>query len=117
MKLPTPYAYIVSYDLTQPLDKYAPLFRAASDTFPSDGSTAYCHWKVAWDSYLADQSDRVELLREQVSRYPADSRAGTALYFLGRAEEKQAKLAEARAKVLTAITEAKQSLHGALAES
>lgn len=26
MPLPTPYAYIVSYDLKQPADKYAPLF-------------------------------------------------------------------------------------------
>jgi hypothetical protein len=32
-------------------------------------------------------------------------------------EAQKEKLAEARAKVLTAITEAKQSLHGALAES
>jgi hypothetical protein len=32
-------------------------------------------------------------------------------------DEQKAKLAEARTKVLTAITEAKQSLHGALAES
>ena len=32
-------------------------------------------------------------------------------------DAQKAKLAEARTKVLTAITEAKQSLHGALAES
>ena len=33
-------------------------------------------------------ANRLDLLREQVERYPADSRAGTALYFLGRLEEK-----------------------------
>ncbi len=41
-------------------------------------------------------SERI-LLREQIERYPADSRASTALYFLGRIQEKQNKPAAARA--------------------
>ena len=85
------------YVSTNDKEKYAPLFKAASDAFPEDSSTAYCHWKIAWDSYLADKPDRVSLLREQIERYPSDSRAGTALYFLGRASEKTGKAADARA--------------------
>jgi soluble lytic murein transglycosylase len=82
---------------TSDKERYTPLFRAASDGFPDDPSTAICHWRVAWDAYLADRPDRVELLREQVERYPYDARAGSALYFLGRIAEKADKPAEARA--------------------
>jgi soluble lytic murein transglycosylase len=85
------------YLLTNDREKYTPLFKAASDTFPSDSSTAYCHWKVTWDAYLADKPERVALLREQVEHYADDSRAGTALYFLGRIAELNSSYGEARA--------------------
>ena len=73
---------------TNEKEKYTPLFKAASDSFPTDSSTAVCHWKITWDAYLADKPEREDLLREQIERYPADSRASTALYFLGRVQEK-----------------------------
>jgi len=85
------------YLLTNDRDKYTPLFKAASDTFASDSSTAYCHWKVTWDAWLGDKPERETLLKEQVERYPDDARASTALYFLGRLAEKNNKPAEARA--------------------
>jgi soluble lytic murein transglycosylase len=78
-------------------EKYTPLFKAVSDSFPSDSSIAWCHWKIAWDAYLADRPERVDLLREQISRYPDDMRASSALYFLGRTAEKDGKYTEARA--------------------
>ena len=86
-----------SYLVTNDREKYLPLFKAAADTFPADNSTAYCHWKVAWDAYLNDKPERGTLLREQVERYANDSRAGTALYFLGRIAESNGKFGEARA--------------------
>jgi soluble lytic murein transglycosylase len=85
------------YVSTGDKERYTPLFKAASDTFPADNSTASSHWKITWDAYLADRPERIDLLREQIERYPADSRAGTALYFLGRVQEKAGKLTEARA--------------------
>ena len=85
------------YLLTNDRENYLPLFKAAADTFPADSSTAYCHWKVAWDAYLNDKPDRVALLREQVENYPDDSRAGTALYFLGRVAEFNLMFPQARA--------------------
>ncbi|MES1258029.1 MAG: transglycosylase SLT domain-containing protein [Acidobacteriota bacterium] len=85
------------YVATSEREKYAPLFKAASDSFPADSATAAGHWRIAWDAYLAGTPDRPDLLREQAERYPSDSRAGTALYFLGRLEEKNGRLPQARA--------------------
>ncbi len=86
-----------SYVATNDRERYEPLFKAAYETFPADSSTAYCHWKVTWDAYLGDKPERVSLLRDQVEQYPDDSRAATALYFLGRLAEMDGKPAEAHA--------------------
>ena len=85
------------YLVTNEREKYQPLFKAAAADFPPDSTTALCHWRIAWDAYLADQPDRVMLLREQAERYPDDSRAGTALFFLGRIAEANDKFGEAKA--------------------
>ncbi|HEY3824460.1 MAG TPA: transglycosylase SLT domain-containing protein [Bryobacteraceae bacterium] len=86
-----------NYLVTNDREKYLPLFKAAADTFPPDTSTAYSHWKVTWDAWLNDKPERAALLREQVEKYSDDSRAGTALYFLGRIAESNDKYGEARA--------------------
>jgi len=78
-------------------EQYVPLFKAAAEAFPSDSTAAYNHWKVAWDAYLTGSAERAMLLREQVEEYADDSRAGTALYFLGRIAESGGKFGEARA--------------------
>lgn len=77
-------------------DKYVPLFKTAVADFPSGKETALSHWKLAWDAYQFDQTERVALLREHVERYTDDSHVSTALYFLGRAAESSGKYAEAR---------------------
>ncbi len=73
------------------------LFRAAAEKFPDDPAAAYAHWKVAWEAYVGDKAERSMLLREQVERYPGDSRASTALYFLGRIAEAENRYGAARA--------------------
>jgi len=85
------------YVLTNEREKYTPLFKAASDDFSSDPTTAFCHWKIAWDAYLSDKPERVDLLREQVERYPDETHASTALYFLGRIAQMNGNYGEARA--------------------
>ncbi len=85
------------YLLTHQPAKYEPLYRAAWVTFPSDTATAYCHWKITWDAYLANKHDARDLLREQVEHYPGDNKAATALYYLGRQAEAQNDFTAARA--------------------
>jgi soluble lytic murein transglycosylase len=85
------------YLITNDREKYQALFKAAAADFPPDSTTALCHWKITWDAYLADQPDRVALLREQVERYPDDSHAGTALFYLGRIAEATDQFGEAKA--------------------
>jgi soluble lytic murein transglycosylase len=84
------------YVVTNDRDQYTPLFKTAYENFPPDSSTAYCHWKVAWDAYLSDKPERTALLKEQVERYTDDTRAATALYFLGRLAETNVNYPEAR---------------------
>jgi soluble lytic murein transglycosylase len=78
-------------------ERALPLFRAASDKFPPDPSTAFCHWKVAWDAYLKGSSDAADLMKGQLTKYPDDQRAASALYFLGRLAEESNDFAAARA--------------------
>ena len=83
------------YVVTNDTAKYTPLFQAASKDFPADTTTAYAHWKLVWDAYLAGKPDRVPLLKEQIERYSGDSRAGTAMYFMGRLAENDGEFGEA----------------------
>jgi soluble lytic murein transglycosylase len=85
------------YLATNDRENYQPLFKAAAADFPPDTTTALCHWRITWDAYLGDEPDRVTLLREQAERYPDDSHAGTALFFLGRIAEATDKFGEAKA--------------------
>jgi soluble lytic murein transglycosylase len=85
------------YVSTNDRSKYTAFFKTASDSFPDDISLAASHWRLVWDAYLDGSANQNDLLREQAERYPADSRAGTALYFLGRLEEKNGHPGEARA--------------------
>lgn len=76
--------------------QYTPLLRAAWEDFPLDPATAAPHWKLAWDAYTAGRPERVALLREQVARFPRDSRTSAALYYLGRTAWAAGKYNEAR---------------------
>ena len=77
-------------------DSYVPLYRACYESFPEAAEASYCHWKVAWDSYLHSRADAAELLREQVVRFPAAANTSGALYFLGRLAEADKDLRSAR---------------------
>lgn len=76
---------------------YLPLYRACAATFPQDPRAAWCHWRIAFESYRKDQEDAYDLLREQIQRYPDSPDTNDALYFLGRLQERKNDNAAARA--------------------
>ncbi|MBV9403888.1 MAG: transglycosylase SLT domain-containing protein, partial [Acidobacteriaceae bacterium] len=78
-------------------DTYLPLYRACSENFSKDPRAAWCHWRLAFDSYRKDSADAYDLLRSHIEQYPASDDVNNALYFLGRLEERKNDLASARA--------------------
>jgi soluble lytic murein transglycosylase len=76
---------------------YLPLYRACSETFPKDPRSAWCHWRVAFESYRKDAGDAYDLLRAHVQQYPGSDDVNIALYFLGRLQERKNDIASARA--------------------
>jgi soluble lytic murein transglycosylase len=76
---------------------YLPLYRACAASFDSNPKAAWCHWRVAFESYRKDAADSFDLLRAYVERFPASSDVTDALYFLGRLSERKKDFASARA--------------------
>ncbi len=76
---------------------FLPLYRACAATFPNDPRSAWCHWRVAFESYRHDGDDAYDLLRSHLQQYPDSLDVNNALYFLGRLFERRNDLASARA--------------------
>ena len=76
---------------------YLPLYRACAASFTSDPKAAWCHWRVAFESYRSDAADSFDLLRAYIERFPASTDVTDALYFLGRLSERKNDFASARA--------------------
>ena len=76
---------------------YLPLYEACASTFPGDKRSAWCAWRVAFESYRKDGQETVDLLRTFIQRYPDSDDVNDALYFLGRISERKNDLASARA--------------------
>ncbi len=85
------------YLLTQDRTQYVPLYQAAANSFPGDSSAAVCQWHVSWAAWLDHNPRRVQVLREQVEKFPGDTHVSDALFFLGRAAEEESNFAAARA--------------------
>jgi soluble lytic murein transglycosylase len=85
------------YLLTQDRDRYVPLYQAAANSFPGDSSAALCHWRVVWAAWLDKSPRRVDLLKEQIEKFPSDTHVSDALFFLGRSAEQDSALPAARA--------------------
>ncbi|HMJ60440.1 MAG TPA: transglycosylase SLT domain-containing protein, partial [Bryobacteraceae bacterium] len=75
---------------------YLPLYRACAASFTSDPKAAWCHWRVAFESYRKDAADSFDLLRAYIERFPASTDVTDALYFLGRLSERKNDFASAR---------------------
>jgi soluble lytic murein transglycosylase len=76
---------------------YLPLYQACATGFAKDPRSAWCHWRVAYESYRTDSSDAYDLLRAHIEQYPDSTDANNALYFLGRLLERKNDNGSARA--------------------
>jgi soluble lytic murein transglycosylase len=74
-----------SHLLKNEVSSYEPLYRTCYRDFPDQPEAAFCHWKVAWTSYM--RRDGNTLLEEHVRLYPQSDKVSAALYFLGRNAE------------------------------
>ncbi len=75
---------------------FLPLFRACADRFSRASAAPDCHWKVAWRACLGRRAEAESLLKEHLERHPSSSRAGAALYYLGKIEEERGNSAAAQ---------------------
>ncbi len=76
---------------------YLPLYRACAESFAKDPRSAWCHWRIAFESYRKDRDDAHDLLRAHLQQHPDSPYAENALYFLGRLQERKNDIASARA--------------------
>ena len=77
--------------------EYLPLYQACVASFAKDPRSAWCHWRLAFESYKKDGADAYDLLRSHVQQYPASEDITDALYFLGRLQERKNDNASAKA--------------------
>ena len=66
-------------------DEYEPLYRACYEQFPNEPDAAFCHWKVAWTSYVRREGKA--MLEEHLRLFPDSDKTSAAMYFLGRHSE------------------------------
>ncbi len=78
-------------------ERYGPIYRACSESFPEEARAAYCHWKITWNAYLNRQPGAREMLREHLVKFPGSVNSSAALYFLARLAEAGGNPAEAKA--------------------
>jgi len=83
---------------------YLPLYQACAATFPNDRRSAWCHWRIAFESYRKDGADAYDLLRSHVQQYPGSEDVNNSLYFLGRLQERKNDNSSAKACYKELIT-------------
>lgn len=86
------------YYLRDDRTKYPRIFRRLVQAFPQGRHAPYAHWKVCWRAWLDGSADRRALLTEHARRYPGTSTAPSALYWLGRLDEREGRPAAARSR-------------------
>ncbi len=97
-------------------ERYLPLYQACYASFADQPRADYCQWKVAWHAYVNRRPNARELLRDHLVRYPGSSRAGNALYFLGRLAEAEGSFDDAKEFYTEAVNRFPNRYYAALAQ-
>jgi soluble lytic murein transglycosylase len=93
----------------------AEFYQRAVAGFPAGRYAALAHWRVAWTAYLNRQSDVENRLEQYVRQYPTSQHVVDALYWLGRVNERNAKLSRARSLYRAAVQRFPQTYFAARA--
>lgn len=84
--------YWVALDRARAADFY----RRSVDAFPAGKNAPVAAWRAAWTSYLDRKPEAGGLLESYIQTYPTSTMVPDALYWLGRAAEKNGNVAHAR---------------------
>lgn len=68
---------------------YIPLYRDCADTFADRREAGFCHWKITWEGYLRGETEKDEILKAHLRRFPESEKVPASLYFLGRLAERR----------------------------
>ena len=93
-------------------DKAAPFYRRVWEQFPAGKNAVAAHWRLAWIAYLGRRPEATALLEEHVRKFPASSYTPDALYWLGRAAERDGNSPHARSFYLKARERFPQTYFG-----
>jgi soluble lytic murein transglycosylase len=72
-------------------------YRRLGDLFPQSDHLREDGWRLAWCDYLLNDPKTSDVISAYLKQFPDSPRAPAALYWLGRNQEEQGSLAEARA--------------------
>lgn len=76
---------------------YIPLYRDCAETFNDRKEAGFCHWKITWEGYLRSETERDEVLKSHLRRFPESEKVPASLYFLGRLAERRQQYRAAKA--------------------
>jgi soluble lytic murein transglycosylase len=76
--------------------KGADFYRRAADGFPANKNVPIAAWRAAWAAYLDRKPEADAILEAFIQEFPATNMVPDALYWLGRAAEREGNVPHAR---------------------
>jgi soluble lytic murein transglycosylase len=90
----------------------ASVYQRVLEKYPASKYAPVAYWRAAWVASLERSPEAVNLLEQQLSRFPGSTYTVNAVYWLGRAAERSGKLDEARGFYLAAEKRFPQTYFG-----
>ncbi len=92
--------------------KGADFYRRAAEGFPANKNAPLAAWRAAWAAYLDRKPEAVALLEAFIQRFPATNMVPDALYWLGRAAEREGNVPHARSYYVKDVQRFPQTFFG-----
>ncbi len=90
----------------------ADFYRRSVQAFPSGKNASIATWRSTWAAYMDRSPEAVPLLKSFIQAYPTSNTVPDALYWLGRAAEREGDAAHARSFYVKASQRFPQSFFG-----